>query len=281
MTAINRSRSAWSAAALSMGMVLAVGACSGDDEPEEDDAISVMTDNTLETVTEHFDDPDEYLDVEDYGFTVWQTDAGSYQVSYAVLLTNEHPTHAVAQLQLGVDWVTENGDLLESPLDAHELVWVAPGGQSVLANTIVVDAEPADFNLRFPDTSEPVEVQKLSNRWIEYDAIDGDGDMSVTDADISAGAELEADVTVESSLPWDLTNVQLVAVWLEGDDIVGGSDYDQNVADISPGEHDVTFVEDRDGIPPNIDVNRTQFYVQPASFTTGVDLQLVAGAEPE
>lgn len=281
MTANNGSRTSWFAAALSMGMVFAASACSGEDEPEDDEPFAAMTENALEEFTEHFDNPSEFLTLDDYGFTAWQSDDGAYHVSYAVLLSNDHPTHAVAHLHLGVDWTTENGDLLESPLEVHELVWVAPGGQVALTDSIVVDAEPADFDLRFPDTSEPVEVQISSNRWVEYDAIDGDGDMTVVESDVSTSGDLKADVTVESSLPWELSNVQLVALWYDGDDIVGGSDYDQNIADISPGEHEVSFVEAREVIPPNIDANRTEFLAQPASFTTGVDLQLVAGAESE
>lgn len=258
-------------------IAVAASACNGSSNDNESDTDPPPNDSESEKIDDYSlypEEPGEYFSVDESGFTAWANNSNDHHVSYSIFVSNTHDSHAVLNAHIEVEWVDGQGEVIDQQRGVHELKWVSPGGQAVLADSVSLDEEPSDFNLVFADPEDGFE--RNTNWWVEYDAVDGEGGLEVLDfeftQDDASQASLEADVTVESSLPWEMGQIWTLAVWRDDDDqIIGGSRYGGSHVDIEPGTQTVDFFEQAQEIPEGVDLANTEIIAQATDFTTGID----------
>lgn len=260
--------------ALCAGAVALAGtACTGSNGDSDDDNPSpgAVLDR-IEDISVYPDDTSELFEIDESGFTVWETDAGFTHISFAIVLSNTSDTHAAVNTEISVSWFDDNDVQVSGPRESFELSWIAPGARVVLSDSAWIDDEPVDFELDFPQLGEAE-----ANRWVEYDALTVDGQMEVTGArfyqeDLSEST-VEANVDIESTLPWELTSVWLLGLWRDADgELIGGSSYVSSYVDIAPGEQTSDFTESNDDVPDSVDFDESEFLAQALSATRGISL---------
>lgn len=230
-------------------LVTATAACTGDeDQPDSDNGDS----NGDELVITNLDSPEENYDVSEFGFSVQELDSDEslVAVSYAFALENTHPTHAMYQDTVQVDFYGESGEVAEAD-SWDRMQWLPPGETITIVRTVTSDVAPTDYDVSFDDQS----------LWVEYGLLDLDGALSVED-DLGAEASgdvLEGELPIANSFPTHLSGVIAGVVYRdENGDIVGGGQLNESPIQLEEGDQNIAFqTNPQDFIPEDADLQQT------------------------
>lgn len=230
-------------------MVTATAACAGDeDQPDPDNGDS----NGDELVITNLDNPEEHYDVSEFGFSVEEMDSDEslVSVSYAMVIENTHPTHAMYQDTVQVDFYGESGEIAEA--DAWDRVqWLPPGESMTIVRTVTSDVTPGDYDVSFDDDSF----------WIDHELLDLDGELTV---DEELGAEiseevLEGELEVANSFPTHLGGIIAGVVYRDDNgDIIGGGQLSDSPIELEEGDQNISFLTNsHDFVPDAADLQQT------------------------